>query len=518
MVLPFTHSHQTIRKIMSAPWKQNGIGKWLTLLILVLLAIKITFSPISMASSSDAPRVQSSHSQKKKHTLRGDLEAHPVNLTQCVTLRIRGEAGDDHARLFPYPNRYAPTAPSSNILLWNTSSTLPSWGLVFVEDPDEFVSLGSSSQFHLFHFLEFFVMAFAAAVPEEQSSSTSSTTTTRTTTLDSLQWLSVPLFFSPKETCGVGKELNCRILDLFRPHLPVHGLEANDATTRQSHPAYAQPSLRQKREQKRRKFERYPPLPTLAQRTATYHTMMDQVDAVLLVHRPSCKRKQRINLRKMITNVVGHFPADAWYQQVQRGLAEQQEASAASYKLLERVNPQQLQVCYVDRKNKRPLPPFFHDWLVENMNTNPRIQFWHLHMEELGPQEQVLQASLCQVLMGGHGNGLSHVLWMKPESFVMEFFWNFGFHYDYGSMAQLMRHHYRAWVNGYLAPGSQNIARLASNRETFWAVANETLQINPQRSQREHMKLEDFDPPAIHLCQHQVLDFVQQALDQFGIL
>jgi len=41
-------------------------------------------------------------------------------------------------------------------------------------------------------------------------------------------------------------------------------------------------------------------------------------------------------------------------------------------------------------------------------------------------------------------------LWMKPSSYVFEMYWDFTFHYDYASMAQLMNHTYRGLYNGQI--------------------------------------------------------------------
>jgi hypothetical protein len=39
-------------------------------------------------------------------------------------------------------------------------------------------------------------------------------------------------------------------------------------------------------------------------------------------------------------------------------------------------------------------------------------------------------------------------LWMQPERYVVEIFWQFSFQFDYMTASQLMRHNYLALFNG----------------------------------------------------------------------
>jgi capsular polysaccharide biosynthesis protein len=106
-------------------------------------------------------------------------------------------------------------------------------------------------------------------------------------------------------------------------------------------------------------------------------------------------------------------------------------------------------VGHVDRQNtRRQLIDSHHQRILQFAGKHDKIDFRHLHMEEYSPFEQIQMASECDVLLGVHGNGLTHSLWMAPNRYVVEFFWNFNFQFDYATTAQLMNHTYLGLWNG----------------------------------------------------------------------
>ncbi|KAK4690019.1 hypothetical protein P7C73_g82, partial [Tremellales sp. Uapishka_1] len=75
------------------------------------------------------------------------------------------------------------------------------------------------------------------------------------------------------------------------------------------------------------------------------------------------------------------------------------------------------------------------------------IEFNDAKMERKSRIEQFCMAMRSDIIMGVHGNGLSHALWMKPGSAVLEFMFPGGFARDYAMIAELMRHDYYAIHN-----------------------------------------------------------------------
>ncbi|WWC70090.1 uncharacterized protein I206_104037 [Kwoniella pini CBS 10737] len=72
------------------------------------------------------------------------------------------------------------------------------------------------------------------------------------------------------------------------------------------------------------------------------------------------------------------------------------------------------------------------------------IEWVDAQMETLSRVDQFCLALKADIIMGVHGNGLSHALWMKPGSAVLEFMYPNGFARDYATIAELMRHDYYA--------------------------------------------------------------------------
>lgn len=58
-----------------------------------------------------------------------------------------------------------------------------------------------------------------------------------------------------------------------------------------------------------------------------------------------------------------------------------------------------------------------------------KLGYAFLYRDQLTNEEQIRLAARTTIMMGVHGNGLTHLLWMKPEqrSTVMEFFYPGGF-------------------------------------------------------------------------------------------
>ena len=276
-------------------------------------------------------------------------------------------------------------------------------GLEFLDRPD-FISVGRGT-FHLFHFLEFVVIAFAELEAQQHHAK--------------VDWIYVPML-NESELSGV-QDINHIIAEmLWGSSLDWYGLHANSRETLRLHPVYTGED------------------PTHAKRHALVdpethtvdpatRTAMVSTEAVWIVSREHCHR----TLNKMWIDYIDRFPAAAWHRRVVTSLGVPP--------------PSRFSVCYVDRQNtKRKLPDVYHEWILSAFEDSLR----HLHMEDLSPMEQLRTATQCSVLLGGHGNGLSHMFWMAPQSAVVELFWEYPFQFDYLTAALLMEHEYLALWNG----------------------------------------------------------------------
>jgi capsular polysaccharide biosynthesis protein len=246
------------------------------------------------------------------------------------------------------------------------------------------------------------------------------------------------------EMCGVAGGINCLISDLILQAVSsssllssyetkFYGLESNDEYTRSMHPNFEGEHPRRKN---------WSPL-NITQNldNKNYKRMQQEADAVFIVSRNECDHR---GINKMWVDYIDAFPADKWHADVLAGLEKSANREVATQPKVDKIV-----VGYVDRQNTgRNMPPSEHEWLVGFLTNHPMIDFLHLHMEDYTALEQIRVASECHVLIGVHGNGLSHSLWMQPERYVVEIFWQFRFQFDYMTAAQLMRHNYLALFNG----------------------------------------------------------------------
>ena len=192
---------------------------------------------------------------------------------------------------------------------------------------------------------------------------------------------------------------------------------------------------------------------------------MQEVDAVLTLQRPGCVARQQEH-KKMWMHHIDHFPALQWHAQITKQLSQFHGAANA---------PMQanctIRIGYIDRQNTgRRLPAKFHDFLVSFLtgitkeqpsidDSNVSVEFLHLHMEHLSPLQQILTASTLDLLIGVHGNGLSHLFFLPPGSAVLELFWDSTFQFDYATGAQMMGHDYLCLYNGLPVSSSRIVNR-----------------------------------------------------------
>jgi hypothetical protein len=193
----------------------------------------------------------------------------------------------------------------------------------------------------------------------------------------------------------------------------------------------------------------------------------DQADGVIVVERFGCNPS---GINKPWSQFIDKFPANAWHSDVLSGLGQTWESH-------HRTNPRTFVIAYIDRQNTdRRLPDEHHDWLLQLGALNKNIDFRQLHMEDYTPLQQIKIASECDMLIGVHGNGLTHALWMQPRRYVIEFFWKFRYQYDYATTAQLLDHSYLGIYNGKVVDPAGVVKRdpmVRKNLQKEYLVVNE---------------------------------------------
>jgi hypothetical protein len=84
-------------------------------------------------------------------------------------------------------------------------------------------------------------------------------------------------------------------------------------------------------------------------------------------------------------------------------------------------------------------------------------------MDKLSRDEQIRLSARTTIMMGVHGNGLTHLLWMNaqnPRATVIEFFYPGGFAEDYEFTARALGiRHYGVWDKEiFTAPDTPQVA------------------------------------------------------------
>ncbi|KAG9035592.1 hypothetical protein FRB95_010998 [Tulasnella sp. JGI-2019a] len=114
-------------------------------------------------------------------------------------------------------------------------------------------------------------------------------------------------------------------------------------------------------------------------------------------------------------------------------------------------------VSYIVRiSHYRMLTPESHRSLIESLNQLCSSKGWEfnvVHAERMTREEQVQMAAKSTIILGVHGNGLTHLVWMPPSpiSTVIEIFYPGGFARDYEWTARALGHrHYGIWNDTYI--------------------------------------------------------------------
>ena len=107
-------------------------------------------------------------------------------------------------------------------------------------------------------------------------------------------------------------------------------------------------------------------------------------------------------------------------------------------------------VTYINRQgaSQRKLFTNIHDNFVKYMNDIPDIEFLDIKMENYNWDTQVQVARGTDLLIGVHGNGMSHAAFMHPHRNVVEIFVpGTIFEWDYYTLSKMMGHEYTCIFN-----------------------------------------------------------------------
>lgn len=97
--------------------------------------------------------------------------------------------------------------------------------------------------------------------------------------------------------------------------------------------------------------------------------------------------------------------------------------SSTDYSAL--MNKKKHELVYISRQGRgRSLPKSSHVALMKMLEQDmqDKINTKLIQMESYSPEEQTQICSNADIIIGGHGNGLTNALWMPKGGFVIEMF------------------------------------------------------------------------------------------------
>ena len=426
----------------------------------------------------------------------GSLNVHPTLHRQCVTIRFRGDE-----------NNYTVDDAISLLVKKYIASPGPRqlrMGISIMEDVDLFLPVrirSSGNQYHMFHFTEMLVLAYislhrlSSTLPihsgynvwSQKPYNYTPTSLAKGSPSITVPWIFSP-YMSPLEICGGASKINCLVSDLilqgsnrsiFSSRSGIIGLNAIEK--------YPFDYQNEKMKAISHRIELakyvYGEAPTFA----------DSADGVILVERFGCHMG---GINKPWSSYIDMFPAYSWHSDLLYGLGRTWEDHKS-------LHPKRFVLGYIDRQNTdRRLPNEHHDWIVEYATQHVNIEFRQLYMETYTAVEQVKKASECDMLIGVHGNGLTHALWMQPQRYVIEVFWKYNYQFDYATIAHMMKHSYLGILNGKVVDATR-----VENRDP-------SLRKSPTRKEAQHASVNESMYYFEHEAKAAIQGFIEEAMDE----
>ena len=355
--------------------------------------------------------------------------SHPVNLSYCLSLRLPGiiktlNLEDNLHILKPFSQN------KSKIRV----------GISIFEDNNEFWGL-KGGVLHLYHFIEFLLYAYTALIQIANTVATPPNEgggiTSLAESLVEVPWIHAP-YLARDELKG-SHHTNQIIAGLAlrqTPHvgaIPMKGLEDNDNPTQDLHPSFKG----KEKEKFSREILRRLRIPGAKVRYENWRKMTDAADVVVFINRFQCDHRGISQMHAKLPD-PGYFPGQAWSSDIGAGLLVVGESNSRNG---ENIQKDKFVACYIDRQGSdRRMPDEEHHWLIKTLSDHPNVFFRHLRMEQYLALKQFQIARTCDLLVGVHGNGLTHQLWMKRGGNLVEYFWDNEFVWCYTILALLMQH------------------------------------------------------------------------------
>ena len=122
------------------------------------------------------------------------------------------------------------------------------------------------------------------------------------------------------------------------------------------------------------------------------------------------------------------------------------------------------------------MPDIIHANFVKEMLQIPDIEFINVIMEDLPFDKQFEIANKTDLLIGVHGNGLSHAAFMHPHRNVVEIYpTGWSFQWDYYTLSKMMGHEYTCIFNNNICMPQMFVKAMGAQCTHFTRVPVEPI-------------------------------------------
>ena len=159
-------------------------------------------------------------------------------------------------------------------------------------------------------------------------------------------------------------------------------------------------------------------------------------------------------------NLLMGMKAGGWWEPVRSAVLRFAGADVDRRAMQTLEVPEKVVISYISRQgvSRRKLTDESHLSLVSSLEELCTRRGWELNVlaaETMTKDMQLREAARTTIMLGVHGNGLSHLLWMPPTktSAVIEIFYPGGFAHDYHWTSRALgMSHYAVWNDTYVLP------------------------------------------------------------------
>jgi hypothetical protein len=143
------------------------------------------------------------------------------------------------------------------------------------------------------------------------------------------------------------------------------------------------------------------------------------------------------------------YMLNLYYQNLNKDYTELMSKKVKNYLGIfsDKKNRKHVNITYIKRKQFRWVESSIESALLKSISTIPGVQLNAVDLAEMSFKDQIELIDRTDILIGAHGNGFSHTLFLNPYSTVIELYPKHSLHCEYRIFSELRNVNYFAWVD-----------------------------------------------------------------------